>query len=99
MAEYKKQGFQEKLPETCVYQCFGQILMNTLYGEGQCGIIFLVADWRGRGYGIDFFEKSWEIRIPSRIFENTRPRNEPGKTKPGLPGTQDDGRSSRNTLE
>ena len=33
------------------------------------------------------------------IFEHTRPRNGPGKTKLGLPGTQNDGRSSRNSLE
>ena len=75
------------------------MLMKTLQGEGHCRIIFLMADWPGRGYGVDFFEKSWEIRIPSRVFKHTRPRNETGKTKPGLPGTQDDGRSSRNSLE
>ena len=68
-------------------------------GPGQHTIIFLVADWPGSGYGIILFQKSWEIRITSRTFEHTRPRNEPGKAVLGLPGTQDDGRGSRNSLE
>ena len=59
----------------------------------------MVADWAGRGYGIVFFEKSWGNWTSSRIFEHTRPRNEPGKAVLGNSVTQDDGRSSRNHLE
>ena len=46
-----------------------------------------------------FFAKTWEIRILSRIFKHTRPRNEPGKAVLENSGTQDDGRTSRNRLE
>ena len=49
--------------------------------------------------GLFFFEKSWDILIASQMFEQSRPRNEPGKAVLDNSGTQDDGRSSRDHLE